>query len=79
MDPMEVSEKILAILKRHKIANQCYLSLLMEDGKALICTTMYIIECDRNLNNSKVRPPNVGFTIGNNRTGHRLPASSSGW
>lgn|GEM_PF-4944762 len=78
MSVEQVETRVNAIMQRHKILPACFLSVLFEDKKVLICTTRATIECDRKMITSEVRTANVGFIAGRNVTGHRLPASSTG-
>lgn len=69
MSVEEAEIRVNAILQRHKILPACFLSVLIENKKALICTTRANIECDKDMITSNVRPANVGYAPGRNATG----------
>lgn len=53
--------KVGAILQKHKILPANFMSILLENGKPIVCTTSAIIACDQKMSNSQVlRQANVG-------------------
>lgn len=78
MSVEQVEVKLREIMPKHKIGITCFRALVVEDDSLLIITSVGTIECDIKMRKSKMRESNVGFTVGNNATGHRLPASSTG-
>jgi hypothetical protein len=78
MSVEEVIIRVKALMKRHHIDQFMFITILFENKKPIICTNGGNIECDKWLMGSEMRPISANYTVGNNLTGHRLPACSSG-
>ena len=71
-------EAIQNFLRRKHISLSTLLSIERENGETYyVCTSQGTFYSD-DLQNWKVLPRIVGRTPGNNETGHKLPASSTG-
>jgi hypothetical protein len=79
LSQVELIEKISALMKKHKLQKWTFMKIMIEEEKVLICSSFGTIECNMHMTTSRLLQPNVGFTPGKNRTGHRLPASSTCW
>lgn len=62
---------IYEIMKKFKISRRCFLS--MRAGN--IYTTQGTILCDYEFSNPHLADKDVGYTVGSNSVGHRLPSS----
>jgi hypothetical protein len=67
--------RVNAILQRHKIKPQAFLSVLLEKGKPIICTSSVNIECDSNMITSIVRSNGSAGRVSAYRNAH--PPSSA--
>jgi hypothetical protein len=73
-----VSIRVNAILQRHKILPARFTSVLLKNGKPLICTTGPLIECDREMQKSNIRQLNVGTMVTENIIRRKFSVCPSG-
>jgi hypothetical protein len=68
--------RVNAILQRHKIKPDAFLSVLLQNGKPIIRTRSVNIECDINMITSIVLNPahTTGRAVTNNRNAHPAAA-----
>lgn len=75
----KIPRELRLIFKKYKIRAGSFLCVQLFQDKLLICTGQGTIECDYELSNPQRWETSVGRTMGRNETGHKLPASSTGW